>query len=316
MENIGKMLKEKRLELGLSIDDISEKTRLTPKHVKALEEGDMSFFHEDLSYLRFFVKSYCEAVNIDFEDVKDELRESIDDYTTTFLNKAELTHQEIEKNVSRSERLSRVQSSDTGRRSLRIQKPDVSLVSLVAIIGVVAIIILFAFVIFLKIGNKNDDLSQKQPVAPIQNEVGENVTEENSNKPSSDNSGEKEEMEIVAGDDATHFFLTNVKDGDKLKVDTAFNGSNSGYSVTIINDGNEEVRNNEVYNMGQTASTEVEVKKGTKINVYVGCMYQTEIKINDKVVKLDSSVNPSTWTGSCTSYTFEFTVGDQNESSK
>ena len=68
--------------------------------------------------------------------------------------------------------------------------------------------------------------------------------------------------------------------------------------------------------MGQTASTEVEVKKGTKINVYVGCMYQTEIKINDKVVKLDSSVNPSTWTGSCTSYTFEFTVGDQNESSK
>ena len=89
-----------------------------------------------------------------------------------------MTHQEIEKNVSRSERLSRVQSSDTGRRSLRIQKPDVSLVSLVAIIGVVAIIILFAFVIFLKTGNKNDDLSQKQPVAPIQNEVGENVTEE------------------------------------------------------------------------------------------------------------------------------------------
>ena len=70
MENIGKMLKEKRLELGLSIDDISEKTRLTPKDVKALEEGDMSFFHEDLSYLRFFVKIYCEAVNIDFERCK------------------------------------------------------------------------------------------------------------------------------------------------------------------------------------------------------------------------------------------------------
>lgn len=313
MENIGKMLKEKRLELGLSIDDISKKTRLTPKHVKALEEGEMSFFHEDLSYLRFFVKSYCDAVNVDFEDVKDELRGSIDDYTTTYLNKAELTHQEIERNVSRSERLSRVQSSDTGRRSLRMQKPDVSLVSLVAIIGVVVIIILFTFVIFLKSGNKNNDLSQKQPVAPIQNEVGKNETEDK-DKPS--DTDDKEEMEIVAGDDATHFFLTNIKDGDKVKIDTAFTGSNSGYSVTIINDGNEEVRNNEVYNMGQVATTEVEVKQGTKINVYVGCMYKTEIKINDKVVKLDNSVNPSTWTGSCTSYTFEFTVGDQNESSK
>lgn len=313
MENIGKMLKEKRLELGLSIDDISKKTRLTPKHVKALEEGEMSFFHEDLSYLRFFVKSYCDAVNVDFEDVKDELRGSIDDYTTTYLNKAELTHQEIERNVSRSERLSRVQSSDTGRRSLRMQKPDVSLVSLVAIIGVVVIVILFTFVIFLKSGNKNNDLSQKQPVAPIQNEVGKNETEDK-DKPSDTN--DKKEMEIVAGDDATHFFLTNIKDGDKVKIDTAFTGSNSGYSVTIINDGNEEVRNNEVYNMGQVATTEVEVKQGTKINVYVGCMYKTEIKINDKVVKLDNSVNPSTWTGSCTSYTFEFTVGDQNESSK
>ena len=313
MENIGKMLKEKRLELGLSIDDISKKTRLTPKHVKALEEGEMSFFHEDLSYLRFFVKSYCDAVNVDFEDVKDELRGSIDDYTTTYLNKAELTHQEIERNVSRSERLSRVQSSDTGRRSLRMQKPDVSLVSLVAIIGGVVIIILFTFVIFLKSGNKNNDLSQKQPVAPIQNEVGKNETEDK-DKPS--DTDDKEEMEIVAGDDATHFFLTNIKDGDKVKIDTAFTGSNSGYSVTIINDGNEEVRNNEVYNMGQVATTEVEVKQGTKINVYVGCMYKTEIKINDKVVKLDNSVNPSTWTGSCTSYTFEFTVGDQNESSK
>lgn len=313
MENIGKMLKEKRLELGLSIDDISKKTRLTPKHVKALEEGEMSFFHEDLSYLRFFVKSYCDAVNVDFEDVKDELRGSIDDYTTTYLNKAELTHQEIERNVSRSERLSRVQSSDTGRRSLRMQKPDVSLVSLVAIIGVVVIVILFTFVIFLKSGNKNNDLSQKQPVAPIQNEVGKNETEDK-DKPSDTN--DKKEMEIVAGDDATHFFLTNIKDGDKVKIDTAFTGSNSGYSVTIINDGNEEVRNNEVYNMGQVATTEVKVKQGTKINVYVGCMYKTEIKINDKVVKLDNSVNPSTWTGSCTSYTFEFTVGDQNESSK
>ncbi len=61
MEEIGKLLKEKRLELGLTIEEVSEKTRLTQKHIKALEEGDISFFHDDLSYLRFFVKSYCEV---------------------------------------------------------------------------------------------------------------------------------------------------------------------------------------------------------------------------------------------------------------
>lgn len=44
MEKIGNMLKEKRIELGMSVEDISEKTRLTTKHIKALEEGDISFF--------------------------------------------------------------------------------------------------------------------------------------------------------------------------------------------------------------------------------------------------------------------------------
>ena len=38
MEKIGNMLKEKRIELGMSVEDISEKTRLTTKHIKALEE--------------------------------------------------------------------------------------------------------------------------------------------------------------------------------------------------------------------------------------------------------------------------------------
>ena len=57
MEKIGNMLKEKRIELGMSVEDISEKTRLTTKHIKALEEGDISFFHEDLLFTLF-----CEIV--------------------------------------------------------------------------------------------------------------------------------------------------------------------------------------------------------------------------------------------------------------
>ena len=149
MEKIGNMLKEKRIELGMSVEDISEKTRLTTKHIKALEEGDISFFHEDLSYLRFFVKSYCDAVGIDFEDMKDELRESIDDYTMTSVQSAQLSHEEIEHNIAKSEKLTKVQTADVKmpRQKRRRAKPDVSLISLVAIIGVVVIVLMFAFVI-------------------------------------------------------------------------------------------------------------------------------------------------------------------------
>ena len=118
-------------------------------------------------------------------------------------------------------------------------------------------------------------------------------------------------MEIVAGDDATHFFLTNVKDGDKLKVDTAFNGSNSGYSVTIINDGNEEFVTMRFTTWDRLPQQKQKLKRELKLMFMLDACIKQKLKSIDKVVKLDSSVNPSTWTGSCTSYTFEFTVGDQ-----
>lgn len=100
MEEIGRLLKEKRLELGLTIEEVSDQTRLTQKHIKALEEGDISFFHDDLSYLRFFVKSYCDVLGIDFDDIKDELRKDVNDYTMTFTTSTQLNHEEIEKKCS------------------------------------------------------------------------------------------------------------------------------------------------------------------------------------------------------------------------
>ena len=41
MKEIGKILQEKRIAAGLDIEAVSAKTRLTPKHIKALEEGDI-----------------------------------------------------------------------------------------------------------------------------------------------------------------------------------------------------------------------------------------------------------------------------------
>ena len=104
MEEIGRLLKEKRLELGLTIEEVSDQTRLTQKHIKALEEGNISFFHDDLSYLRFFVKSYCDVLGLDFEDIKDELRKDVNDYTMTFTTSAQINHEEIEKNIAKSEK--------------------------------------------------------------------------------------------------------------------------------------------------------------------------------------------------------------------
>lgn len=311
MEEIGKLLKEKREALGLSIEDVSEKTRLTPKHIKALEQGELSFFREDLSYLRYFVKSYCDVVGLDFDEIKDKLRQDIHDYTTSFVTNTELSHQEMERNIANSEKLSNIKSKK------KVKKPDFSIVSLIAIITVVVVVILCAFLLYLRSSKNEKPVSGNRPIAPVQDEQGENEAIIDK-KPSDDQTKEEEkkELEIIQGEDVKHFTLNNLKEGDKLTITTKFNGSSSGYSVTVLDGSKNEVFNDKIYQYQETANTEITVKKGMKFNVYVGCMVQTEIKINDKVVKVDNSVNFASYPGYCPSNTLEFSVGDLDESSK
>lgn len=56
----------------------------------------------------------------------------------------------------------------------------------------------------------------------------------------------------------------------------------------------------------------MKAKKGMKLELYVGYMYNTQLKINDKNVKLDDSI-----VNSSGAITLEFTIaGDSDESSK
>ena len=67
-----------------------------------------------------------------------------------------------------------------------------------------------------------------------------------------------------------------------------------------------------MYEYKSSAKGTVKAKKGMKLELYVGYMYNTQLKINDKNVKLDDSI-----VNSSGAITLEFTVaGDSDESSK
>lgn len=315
MEKIGKLLKERRLELGLTVEEVSEKTRLTQKHIKALEEGDISFFHDDLSYLRFFVKSYCEVLGLDFEDVKDELRENVNDYTMSFTTSAQMNHEEIEKHIANSEKLTKVNSADVRiKKRRKFRKPDMSLVSLIAIVAVVAIVIMFAFVVFLRSDTgKGAAPKDDQPIASVQNGTGDNKypsSEEKEQQEEKEKEEEKKEISVTKTD-VTKYTIDNVTEEQELEFEVIFGGSNSGFSATVDGKVLDDPKA-DVYNYGTSAKGKIKVKKGTKIELYVGYMLNTSLKIDGKNVKIDDSI-----VNSGGQYTLELTVaGDENESSK
>lgn len=74
------ILKKRRLDLGLSIQDVSAQTRLAPEYIKAIEENDLDVFSDDLSFVRYFIQSYCQALGVNWEALRPEVEGSIKYY--------------------------------------------------------------------------------------------------------------------------------------------------------------------------------------------------------------------------------------------
>jgi len=64
MEPVGKLLKEKRLEKGLILDDVADVTKIRKKYLEALESGNYGEI-PDKVYTKSFLKIYSEFLGID-----------------------------------------------------------------------------------------------------------------------------------------------------------------------------------------------------------------------------------------------------------
>ena len=66
MDNIGKVLRQARIDQGMTIDDLQKKTRIQKRYLIAIENGDFDQLPGQF-YVRAFIKQYGENVGIDTE---------------------------------------------------------------------------------------------------------------------------------------------------------------------------------------------------------------------------------------------------------
>ncbi|CAM3897838.1 helix-turn-helix domain-containing protein [Alicyclobacillus pomorum] len=64
MKELGRVLRNKREQLGISLDELQAKTKIRKRYLIALEDGDWELLPGDV-YARGFVRSYAEAVGLD-----------------------------------------------------------------------------------------------------------------------------------------------------------------------------------------------------------------------------------------------------------
>lgn len=72
-KHAGEQLRERREELGLTLEDAFRRTRIASAHLAALEKGDLSALPEPC-FAAGFVRSYCELLGLAPERYVDCLR--------------------------------------------------------------------------------------------------------------------------------------------------------------------------------------------------------------------------------------------------
>ncbi len=298
MDKIGSLLKQKRLEKGMTIEEVSEKTRLTIKHIKAIEEGDISYFKDDLSYLRFFLKAYCNALDIDFDLIKGDLQNSISDYTLSFSRETMMEHAQIEQGIQRTNENLK-QPGQKKSKKLNMQglknwkykhRIDMSLVSFLAIIVVILIGLIFAFVMWFQ-GNKGagDDVTENKP--PVATPTYSKDPEPTPNITIKEPVEEKKEMAITkTSEDSTQaiYSIENLTAEDEIDIEITF-ASDSSFRVLV-----DDKELSDPPRGIQPYRTVLHVREkavpNKKILLAFGFMLNNSVKINGKQVEIPQAL--------------------------
>jgi cytoskeletal protein RodZ len=71
MKDLGRVLRERREQLGISLDELQARTKIRKRYLMALEDGDWDLLPGSV-YARGFVKTYAEALGLDGKQLLDE----------------------------------------------------------------------------------------------------------------------------------------------------------------------------------------------------------------------------------------------------
>lgn len=145
------ILKQRRIDLKLTIQDVSVQTRLAPEYIQAIEENNLDVFSDDYSFVRYFVHSYANAIGVNWNAIQNEVDQTIKYYAHKKNMALTMAQQQIVKNIPnekasqrkrKKRRRSRFQSSVTRvSRMLHWPKQKLSRIAIFVIGGALAVLL-------------------------------------------------------------------------------------------------------------------------------------------------------------------------------
>lgn len=136
MREIGTELKQERLKQNLTLEDVSEKTAFSIAQLTALEEGNLDFFKDDITYVKFFVQNYCKILQVDYAVYKAAFDESMLTYTNMLTQKEIEEIRKTNEDIKYKAKLQRGGAMKRKRRGVDLSVLSMLLVSAIMVVGV------------------------------------------------------------------------------------------------------------------------------------------------------------------------------------
>lgn len=285
MDEVGQKLKAARIEKGLTIDDLQQKTKIQKRYLIAIEEGQFDQLPGDF-YVRAFVKQYSEEVGLDSNELLNEYDASLKS------DEAAIVENESINNQTRKSR----DEEDPRMEMIKKYLPQ----GIVILLVVVILGAIFGIATQNKHSNKTSIPDQSQVV---KKETKKNSKDADTNKKTSKTTDTKtttkeknksskkkdtDKISITKSDEASGTFeVKNISESNRKMV---LSGINAQAWVQVTIDGQSAWQG--ALDAGN--EQEVEIPEGAQsIEVQTGNAPETAISIGGKKVNTENTEDTS-----------------------
>ncbi|MBY6036023.1 DUF4115 domain-containing protein [Fictibacillus nanhaiensis] len=274
MTELGKLLKQKREEKDMSLEELQTATKIQKRYLAAIEEGNYDVLPGTF-YARAFIKNYCEAVGLQYETIFDE-------YAHEIPQAAKETASEFEPRSKRDNKTGVTTENSLLKRIIPI-----------FLIGILIIAILFLVMKLLPDGNDQAKSGSEAPSVEVDTDDDKPKKKEEPNDAIDEDEKEEEPAKQEEKPKQTLTKLqTNGKvttyelsDAEKLVVDLSATGPSY---VGIQDETGKSYFNNQIKE-GETQTFDLSQSKEVTLNI--GASHVTSIKVNGE--PFDYPVPPS-----------------------
>lgn len=282
LTELGNRLKEAREEKGLSLDDLQEVTKIQKRYLIGIEEGNYSMMPGQF-YVRAFIKQYCEAVELEPEEIFDQYKNEV----------PAAYHDELPE-------LSRVQSRRSLPTSSKAMEVFPKILGVLFFLGILVLLYFLYLKFFPSESPKVVDdnvgvVDHGQPDNSPLNKDSNTDANEDKNTDKTDKSKDEpvkeevivetptQELAMISTSGSNSVYALKNAATFKLKV------ASIGEAWVKVKTGNGQTLFNGLIKSGE--AKEIDVTNESEVVIRTGRAYETEIFANDQ--KLEYAISPT-----------------------